>query len=544
MFSSYGVVKDVFIPNKRRKATGSRFGFVRYDCVTEARVAVQKTDGIWCDDKSLKVRLAEFGSDAQYLKKEEARKGKSVQTEHWKHGKTTSGYNGQRSFADVVQGKRKENTVITIDVQEAGNGWLYESLVIKLKSFFSFNAFKDECSTRGLKKVCIKDGGGRIALLSFKSVAHLKDWKGRLEEWIYEWCDSMDEWVKGKTFQQERCVWLVCHGIPFNLWNVGTFKAVGNIWGEVVQQDEATSSMESLACGKVRIITRRCEYINQVIMLNCNGQQHPVRVIEELFFPESLRSGECRHQISEGLLSSSGSQNAMNSGDKDGRVVVRMEGVGRSDVVASNEMVSVVQDIVEGTAHCMEERDRRVVRPMVGVSGAGLENSKKGDGSHDEALKGVGKASKEVAVQPQFLVGSNHTDGFLMSFSGPEIIRPNFNLEVVIPRAQGEASPVRPNGEVRRSGTAKKDGTALQQGRILPQSFSRGAIFRAATAAISSSHLAFSESNRKKGNLMKEAEATIQLGKKLGIDFGGKEDIVANQIVQLETRDLERISDG
>ncbi|GMP70796.1 hypothetical protein CsSME_00029496 [Camellia sinensis var. sinensis] len=330
LFSSYGVVKDVFIPNKRRKATGSRFGFVRYDCVTAARVAVQKANGIWCDDKSLKVRLAQFGSEAQYPKKEEVRKGKSVQTEHWKHGKTTTGFNGQRSFADVVQGTRKENTAITIDVQE------------------------------------------------------------------------------GKTIQQERCVWLVCHGIPLNLWNVGTFKAVGNIWGEVVQLDEATSSLESLA------------------------------VIEELFFPDSLRSGECRHQISEGLLSSSGSQSAMNSGDIEGRVVVGMEGVSRSDAAASNEMVSVVQDTVEGTAHCMEERNRRVFRPMVGVSGAGLENSKKGDGSHDDALKCVGEVSKEVAVQPQFLVGSNHMDGFLMSISGPETIRPNFNLEVVIPRAQGE----------------------------------------------------------------------------------------------------------
>ena len=32
MFSKFGVVTDVFIPNKRRKRTRSRFGFVRYDC--------------------------------------------------------------------------------------------------------------------------------------------------------------------------------------------------------------------------------------------------------------------------------------------------------------------------------------------------------------------------------------------------------------------------------------------------------------------------------------------------------------------------------
>ncbi|KAL7245687.1 hypothetical protein ACSBR2_000922 [Camellia fascicularis] len=31
LFTKFGVVKDVFIPFKRRKATRSRFGFVCYD---------------------------------------------------------------------------------------------------------------------------------------------------------------------------------------------------------------------------------------------------------------------------------------------------------------------------------------------------------------------------------------------------------------------------------------------------------------------------------------------------------------------------------
>ncbi|KAL7176402.1 hypothetical protein ACSBR2_029857 [Camellia fascicularis] len=145
LFSSYGVVKDVFIPNKRRKATGSLFGFVRYDCQIVAKVAVQKADGIWCDDRSLKVRRAEFGNDAQYLKKEEVRKGKIEQMEQRMYGKLTNEGTGQRSYVDVVQGIRKENPLITIRAQEIRTGWLYESLVIKLRSFFSLNAFKEEC---------------------------------------------------------------------------------------------------------------------------------------------------------------------------------------------------------------------------------------------------------------------------------------------------------------------------------------------------------------------------------------------------------------
>ncbi|KAL7202234.1 hypothetical protein ACSBR1_033830 [Camellia fascicularis] len=40
IFVNYGVVMDVFIPNKRRKLTRSRFGFVRYNCSIAAAVAV------------------------------------------------------------------------------------------------------------------------------------------------------------------------------------------------------------------------------------------------------------------------------------------------------------------------------------------------------------------------------------------------------------------------------------------------------------------------------------------------------------------------
>ncbi|THG10612.1 hypothetical protein TEA_024580 [Camellia sinensis var. sinensis] len=43
-----------------------------------------------------------------------------------------------------------------------------------------------EFSKRGIKEVTIRDGGSRVALLSFKSGEHMKEWKERLEEWIYE----------------------------------------------------------------------------------------------------------------------------------------------------------------------------------------------------------------------------------------------------------------------------------------------------------------------------------------------------------------------
>ena len=46
LFTKFGVVKDVFIPYKRRKATNSRFGFVQYDGSIATNIAEQKTNGL------------------------------------------------------------------------------------------------------------------------------------------------------------------------------------------------------------------------------------------------------------------------------------------------------------------------------------------------------------------------------------------------------------------------------------------------------------------------------------------------------------------
>ena len=55
------VVKDVFIPQKRRKSTNTRFGFLGYDCSIAANVAEQEANGLWVDDKSLSVKIVEYG---------------------------------------------------------------------------------------------------------------------------------------------------------------------------------------------------------------------------------------------------------------------------------------------------------------------------------------------------------------------------------------------------------------------------------------------------------------------------------------------------
>ncbi|GMP52445.1 hypothetical protein CsSME_00018254 [Camellia sinensis var. sinensis] len=171
LFSKFGVVKDMFIPVKMRKLTGLRFGFVRYDCPVAAEVAVQRADGLWCDDKEIKVKRVKFtkeersitrgdkvshqpGGNPQGMLKDSETVNIGVQKVgilRWRD------YGGSKSYVEVVtNGSSYEKEEAIVQVREVGNRWLYKSLVVKLHKFFSFPALKEECKKRGLMKVQVR----------------------------------------------------------------------------------------------------------------------------------------------------------------------------------------------------------------------------------------------------------------------------------------------------------------------------------------------------------------------------------------------------
>ncbi|KAI8526063.1 hypothetical protein RHMOL_Rhmol13G0279800 [Rhododendron molle] len=59
-FNNFGVVKDVYIPLKRSRVSGNRFGFVRYNCSVSADVAILRANGLWIHDKKHFVKRATF----------------------------------------------------------------------------------------------------------------------------------------------------------------------------------------------------------------------------------------------------------------------------------------------------------------------------------------------------------------------------------------------------------------------------------------------------------------------------------------------------
>ncbi|THG19316.1 hypothetical protein TEA_028515 [Camellia sinensis var. sinensis] len=205
LFNKFGVVQDVFIPYKRRRTTNTRFGFVRFDCLVAATIAVQKANGLWMDDKAIEVKHANLG-------KEKLEGVVSTKPE-------------------AVRGKpcvAREN--ITLKAEEIGNGWLYESVVVRLKESYATVNLKKEIEAIEVEDVLVRESGGRGVVITFRSKEEMVQRLKPIKELIMEWCEIISEGKSGLVLEQEKSVWLSCYGIPLNLWNSTNVKRIGGLW--------------------------------------------------------------------------------------------------------------------------------------------------------------------------------------------------------------------------------------------------------------------------------------------------------------------------
>ncbi|KAL7170505.1 hypothetical protein ACSBR2_035388 [Camellia fascicularis] len=193
LFSNFGIVKEAFIPYKRRQATNSRFGFVRYDCQVAAAVVVQKGNDLWVDDKVLEVNVAAYDRSNRGVQG----KGKPQPSRRAPHTNTFSGKAAlvdHRSFAEVLKGvipSTAGEESIEIQAFEEGNGWLYESAIIRFKSEYPTHIISKVLKEKGMEQVEVRQGGGRDIILSFKSQAELHSNIGQLKDWFKDWSLSV-----------------------------------------------------------------------------------------------------------------------------------------------------------------------------------------------------------------------------------------------------------------------------------------------------------------------------------------------------------------
>ncbi|GMQ10223.1 hypothetical protein CsSME_00053308 [Camellia sinensis var. sinensis] len=594
LFTKFGIVKDVFIPQKRRKFTNTRFGFVRFDCSVAARVAVSKANGLWVEDREIQVKMAEYDrlkEGAQNRNQTTGNKGINEaggREVHHQHGL-------QRSYAEILKTNvrgaagKVEGTIM---VDEAGHGWLHESVILRFKEEYSIHGIEKIFKEKGIEEVMVRRGGGRDVVVTFKS-KEAKDAKLSLvREWCGEWCEFVKEWEPGARAEQERCLWLRCHGIPLSMWNRNTLCKIGNIWGSVIRLEGDICQPKSFCYGRVRIVTQCMDFINKTINLECKGRLYPVMVCEEQ--PVSMFDNDSSIlSVVEDVHSSNGTVNhepiagcgAGNEADDMPKEVEEED----DELAYSDTVVVETQCGLEPNCKAVQV-NTVVVEPECGVGNIlGVE------ARMDRSLL----VMADSALQRNIVNFDEHlfTPGFIKSVSGASGHRPGIHLEVNLGQIHGPAAPnglteegvgtsivhtnkahwagTRKDGlwvhssqttingssnavkKARRKGKMKVGGPGAakpnteevgykrlarlygQKGNPSSRSIPKCAVFRAAAAAVSLSAATTSGSSKGR-HFLSEAQATLQLGKVLGIHYNGKDSEVLEKLVELESIDRGR----
>ncbi|KAL7193522.1 hypothetical protein ACSBR2_025185 [Camellia fascicularis] len=502
LFNKFGVVKDVFIPQKRRKVTNTRFWFMRYDCSIAADVAEQKANGLWVDDKSLLVKVAEYGKGIGVRQRQkplppshfEPRKANAVAPKQIWHQRTDG-----RSFAEVTKGADPIYLLsTTIKVDELGNGWLYESMIMRLKAHYSV--------------------------------------------------------------QQERCVWVSCYGVPLNLWNSDAFCMIGRLWGELVLLNGDVSSPQSFRCGRFKIVTSVMDPINTSLNMECKRRVYPIRVFEEQITEEvsisynGLNSNATYKDVCSninGVLPLPAESNLVHEdvnkvvdvalaskvalGDLAPQMKIRAEladGGSLSHVSAVNETRDCVGisnkvgiGVMESSLPAVSQYQRKCNHEIQkGVEAQFVENTQQSVvGTHDT----------QIGVVASIVHGKTLTPGFIKSLSQPLKERPSIYLEVALGHDPFGLQPIGP------SSVGLKPSS---KGAISSKGITKST--RLVSIAIPISNHSPELQQPSGIGFVQEAQSVLQLGQRLGLDFKGQESEVIGELTLMKEKDKERLERG
>lgn len=502
---------------------------------------------------------------------------------------------GVRTYAEVIKNTNgMERGIVSVQAKEIGNGWLYESVVVRLKVEYANVKLKNELHKRGMENVLVRDGGGRDVFLTFKSKECREASLVTVNEWLQDWCEEIVVWNPDLHRVSECKVWVCCYGIPWNLWNRTILNRIGNIWAEVICIEGDVCNPKSFEYARIQILTRCMEPINEVINLECKGSSHTVRVWEQLFGLPNVLAGRSDYSMEyggEGFCSS-------NNGEKVG-VGVMTSDVAVEDDDRDGESARELGHTKEvcigdgsGKVRCSDEVEMELPRRSETVVAESASNEL--EGKANSIMKAAGSIGNGCELVGQKSNKQVVTHGVVKSLSGSSLLKQGVHLEVELGRSnevglgnglvdiragvemhtqgfkaglqcglQDVVSPLmicsdlsqtqcndlssskkHQKNKGRKRVVIKSSGKKIKEmkkryshkGASSSKLGPKGVLWRAVASGSEStaSELARSRS------LLKKAQETIQMGKLLEINYKGKEEEVLAKIMDLEAKDRAR----
>ncbi|GMI96136.1 hypothetical protein HRI_003282900 [Hibiscus trionum] len=314
-FEIYGNVVDVYIAywNPARKMKRSTFAFVRFKTEGEAMKAVEKANGRLMDGFTIRVFMSrrsknsnaletshpvqKAGSDSKAHRPPlvliDSRSYKEALLGSKKVASTPKGRNDGGTECLKASSDDTNITVITMDkavndlkdslvnkdmviVDKEKDKWRKRCLVGVIKSMYNLEIVQDAFRSDGIEvKVC--PWHSLLVVLQFSDLETMGRVWNRRGELLDMWFSELEK-LKGFDGKRRIKVWAILEDVPLQVWNENFFMELGSRWGMVVKIDEETLQRDRFDEARLLISVQRVSCIPERLTITVNGRRQAVRI--------------------------------------------------------------------------------------------------------------------------------------------------------------------------------------------------------------------------------------------------------------------------
>ncbi|XP_039039105.1 uncharacterized protein LOC120176861 [Hibiscus syriacus] len=268
-FVKYGEVIDSFIPIKRSKG-GSRFGFVRFTSLADARKAISCADRSWIQGNKVRVFMARFQPREAFWRKKCSVPKLAV---------NKSRVEDANLLKTPIIGVIDEDKLFT----------LKDSLVSWCRKFFKLKELATIMQKEGILRPRLMRLSGLAILIIFEDEESMNFTLNNQSEALQTCFGKVEVWSENVRCNSRRA-WLSCKGIPPFVWSPSTFRNLVGKWGELISIEDETLNPGSFDRALFQVITNQQARVEEIVELRVGDRTFSVFVseFEPCFNPESV----------------------------------------------------------------------------------------------------------------------------------------------------------------------------------------------------------------------------------------------------------------
>lgn len=301
-FKPFGNMVDAFL-TKRKDKLGRYFAFVRFEDILDGTDMAKQLSQVILGRNRAVVNVAKFGKNAR----------KPVHTRvppqsfyHPPHlppppppfltsrppAKTWAPNPGP-SFRAAPSGSPDPfPPILSVHLPSPVSfSWKKSSLIGKALDLNRLACMEQFLSLADSDRVSLCYVGGLNVFLTFQSSQQVREFLSSKADLWKQWFSSLEIW-NGQDVKFERIAWLKIMGVPLQFWDKMVMNSIGEKFGTVVQESQATVHDGNLSFENVGILVQQGNIIEGEIQVSCLNQTFPVFVqeVDHMWVPDFCSS--------------------------------------------------------------------------------------------------------------------------------------------------------------------------------------------------------------------------------------------------------------